>query len=253
MFGETKIKTSPLTNLTASGVHQPSKLLDLIDANNHIAEGGIKVARYLSHHFLHNIIESNPEKKNYGWDIFDGAQNIQNSGSIMSVAFTRFIVMPGAKNACSVFFKDIFKHKVTKFANSSAKKFGIYWGVPEMDQSLLKKNSKEFNGGTVISCMAGEIISLFHIFKIKAVLKAKWNVSLSLSVSSTNMLHLFKLFHSVRAMMRIIILAEMKTTATDKLMYDVLPGDGMLHKYLQRCKKHGRNLSHQIILCSSDI
>lgn len=257
IFGDgATITTSPLTNLMASGVHEPAALLDVVDSTGHMAQGGMKDARYLSQKFLLEMIKLDPNKRFIDLVTFDGAKNVQNAGEIMVKAYPRATVTHGAEHACSLFFTDIFKHPVLKLCISFAKKLrNIFGSVRHAPASIFKKNSSEFNNGILLKftkpseCrMAGEVISLLRLYRLKDALKATVTckpfvetgqfTDVSVIILGESFWDfIFKFCRSVYAMMRIIRLADMKKPAMDKLMYYVLQGDEMLNKYLPEATK----------------
>ena len=106
-FGDgATIKTVPLVNMMACGVHIPAAVLDVADCTDHVAEGGLKDATYLANLFLPLIVkleggENGKWKGMVDLLFFDGASNVKKSGRIIQGRHPNITLGHGAEHISS--------------------------------------------------------------------------------------------------------------------------------------------------------
>jgi hypothetical protein len=103
------IKTVPLINVLAAGVHNPGCVLDIVDCTEHMSEGGIKDADYISREMIPLMKSIDPEQKKIDLILFDGAGNVQKAGNIMSQYFPRATVSHCPAHVISLIFDKVIK------------------------------------------------------------------------------------------------------------------------------------------------
>ena len=114
IFGDgATIKSVPLMNVMAAGIHNPSALLDIVDCSGHLAKGGKKDARYIAQEVIQPLlarIESKSTTMASHVDLvwFDSASNVQNAGHILQQLHPRITVGHGAEHVVSLLFADCY-------------------------------------------------------------------------------------------------------------------------------------------------
>ena len=102
--GATVCKMS-LINIMASGVHERSAVLDIVDTTEHLGNGGTKNAEYIAELFVPHINEIDPKQIFVDTVFFDGASNVQKAGRILAEKFPSITVLHGAEHVVSLFFQ----------------------------------------------------------------------------------------------------------------------------------------------------
>ena len=74
------ISIVPLLNLLVSGKNLPVAVLELVDFQGHLADGGTKNATFICNRFLDHFKRIDPHKSIIDVIMFDGASNVQLSG-----------------------------------------------------------------------------------------------------------------------------------------------------------------------------
>ena len=103
------IMTQPMINILASGVHNYSALLDIVDCTGHVSKGKKKSAPYIANLFLPHMKRLEPTKVMIDLVTFDGASNVQLAGNILCVHYPRVSCVHGAEHVMSLFLGDVFK------------------------------------------------------------------------------------------------------------------------------------------------
>ena len=93
----------PLMNIMASGVHERSAVLDIVDTTDHLSEGGTKDSEYISDIFLPHINNIDPKKEFVDTVFFDGAANVQKAGRVLAEKIPAITVLHGAEHVVSLF------------------------------------------------------------------------------------------------------------------------------------------------------
>ena len=70
----------PLLKILVSGKNLPVALLELVDCQVHLADGGEKNGTFICNRFLEHIKIIDPHKSSTDVVMFDGASNVQLAG-----------------------------------------------------------------------------------------------------------------------------------------------------------------------------
>ena len=107
------VKRMPLTNILASGAYIHTAVLEINDASEHLAKGGIKDAKYISSLFEPHIEHfENIEPHSVDYCTFDGAANVQKAAAVLNAIYPRTVYTHGAEHVISLFFQDCFKSQL---------------------------------------------------------------------------------------------------------------------------------------------
>ena len=74
------IDKRPMINIMMASAYNPQALCDVIDCSDHMADGGIKDARFLSSKYIPVMQKFDPYGERYDTVVFDGASNVQRGG-----------------------------------------------------------------------------------------------------------------------------------------------------------------------------
>ncbi len=77
--GET-IDKRPMINVMTASAYNPQALCDVIDCSDHMADGDMKDAQYLSSKYIQVMQKLDPNGDRYNMVVFDGAFNVQKGG-----------------------------------------------------------------------------------------------------------------------------------------------------------------------------
>ena len=159
------VRTMPLTNILASGYHQKTIVLEIVDCTGHLAGGGKKDARFIAGLFKPHMDRIDPEKKFFDVVFFDGASNMQNAGTILQVSHPRLFVMHGVEHVVSLFFTDIMKLDPLKQMMKESRYIYRFFGGPRHGpHALLGVRSREFNCGRYIGFIRPSPTRMFGHF-----------------------------------------------------------------------------------------
>mmetsp|Transcript_13595 Transcript_13595/g.28714 ORF Transcript_13595/g.28714 Transcript_13595/m.28714 type:complete len:234 (-) Transcript_13595:83-784(-) len=84
-------------------------LMDVVDSTEHMANGGVKDAEYLTKQFIPVMQKIDPQYELFDMVAFDGAANVQKGGRAIAARFPRVIIIQGAGHVCSLFLAKTFK------------------------------------------------------------------------------------------------------------------------------------------------
>ena len=104
------VKKMALTNFMAAGAHISAATLEIHDSTKHLSDSKIKDGKHIAEIALPHIAKMENLVKDIS-DVcfFDGAGNVQNAGSIISVHYPRMMTLPGAEHVISLFARDVFQ------------------------------------------------------------------------------------------------------------------------------------------------
>ena len=109
--------------------------------------------------------------------LFDGASNVQNATKLASITYPRITVVHGAEHVVSLFFKDIFtKMPVFQYFLKWCRYiFGSTHHGPcaiFKKHSIMHKNHIYIGFIKISECrMAGELIGLLHLLRLRNILR----------------------------------------------------------------------------------
>ena len=157
IFGDgATIVKSPLVNILAAGVNNPSAMLDIVDCTKHCSAGFKKDARYLAGEFtpviekIHNATDTHGKKCKKAVQLitFDGAFNFQKAAKIIIQTFPWMTVIHGAEHAVSLFFSDLFeKVMVYRVLSTISKKVrDVFCSTRHVTGAMFREKSIEMNG-----------------------------------------------------------------------------------------------------------
>ena len=70
-------------------------VLELVDCQGHLADGGTKNASFICNKFLDHFKIINPHKSIIDVIMFDGASNVQLAGELLQIRYPKITVMRG--------------------------------------------------------------------------------------------------------------------------------------------------------------
>ena len=156
IFGDgATIVKSPLVNILASGVNNPSAMMDIVDCTHHCAKGYKKDAKFLASEFMPVIETIQGSVDTHGMKCrkcvqlitFDGAFNFQKAAKILTQTYPWMTVIHEVEHAVSLFFSDIFeKVMVYRVMSTIAKKIrDVFCSTRHVTGSMFKEKSIELN------------------------------------------------------------------------------------------------------------
>jgi len=239
VFGDgATIKSVPVINVLASGVNNPFALLDVSDCTDRAAQALKKDASYIAGlvdpliQKLEKEIDGNSAPHTVIVDLvyYDGARNVQTSGSILTAKHPRITVGHGAEHVVSLFFSDVFRRtKEYKLLSNFYKTCHNIWGgVRHAPTAIFKEHSRRHNGGVNLGfikpseCrMAGEHIALLRLLQLKDALKSTVTLAEFLALNNFKLVsavigndnfwkYLFVMCCALYATMRVLRLSDQK-------------------------------------------
>ena len=106
------ISRVPLLNILVSGGNLPVAVLELVDFQGHLSDGGIKNGTFIGNIFLDHFKIIDPHKSIKDVIMFDGASNVQLAGELLKIHYPKITVMRGVQHTVSLFFNDVSKTPV---------------------------------------------------------------------------------------------------------------------------------------------
>ena len=173
-----------MINIMASGVHERSAVLDIVETTNHLADGGTKNAEYIAELFVPHINEIDPKGMFVDSVFFDGASNVQKAGRILAAKFPSITVMHGAEHVLSLFFSNLGRKipMINQMIKIYRKLYSIFGsGSHHQPHAIFRKSStmhfRKFVGmiRAADTRMAGYFIAFARFLRLKTVLKQTIN------------------------------------------------------------------------------
>jgi hypothetical protein len=175
------IHKMPLLNMLASGVHENVAVLDIVDATEHIQQGGKKDAEYIASLFepyIEMFEKASPNSVDYL--SFDGAGNVQRAARILAAKYPRIICTHGAEHVVSLFFQDFFKLPLLSTLHKLERKiYAIFGsGACHGPHALFKRNCHLLHGKEIGlfrpagTRMAGNAIAMMRAHRLRNAIKA---------------------------------------------------------------------------------
>ena len=81
----------------------PVAVLEIVDCQGHLADGGQKFGSFICNQFLNHMIEIGLAKKLSGILMFDGASNVQLGVRLLKVHYPKLTVMRGVEHTVLLF------------------------------------------------------------------------------------------------------------------------------------------------------
>ena len=100
---------NPFSNVLSMSGDVPPTPVAVIDATEHMANGGKKDASYVARYMEEHILKLDPQKLFTILFLFDGAGNVQKGGDILEAIFPRATTIHGGEHVISLFFDDLSK------------------------------------------------------------------------------------------------------------------------------------------------
>ena len=137
----------PILNILVSGKNLPVSVLELVDLQGHLEDGGKKDGSFICTRFLEPIIKTDPHKSITYVFMFDGASGVQLAGELLKIHYPKVSVMRGVEHTVSLFFNDVFKIPVLNQMITAHKQiynlFGS--GIYQKPHYVFKSKSYEFH------------------------------------------------------------------------------------------------------------
>ena len=77
------------------------EVLELVDCQGHLADGGTKNATFICNRFLDHFKIIDPRKSIIDVIMFDGASNVQLAGELLQIRYPKITVMRGVEHTVS--------------------------------------------------------------------------------------------------------------------------------------------------------
>ena len=181
--GATVSKMS-LINIMASGVHERSAVLDIVDTTQHLSEGGVKDAEYIANLFVEHINEIDPQHMYVDSVFFDGAASVQKAGKILAVKFPSITVLHGEEHIVLLFFSDIAKRipAITQMISIYKKMYSVFGSGSYHSPHAFFRKTSQTHFGTYVGLiraadtrMAGYFMAFARFIRLKSVLRQTVN------------------------------------------------------------------------------
>ena len=104
----------PLLEILVSGQNLPVALLELVDFQSHLTDGGEKDGIFICNRFLEHMRKIDPHKSITDVVLFYGSSNVQLAGEMLKMYYSNISFMLGVENTVSLFFNDFSKIPVVK-------------------------------------------------------------------------------------------------------------------------------------------
>ena len=98
------ISRVPLLNILVSGKNLPVAVLELVDCQGHLVDGGTNNATFICTRFLDHFNKIDPHKSIIDAIMFDGASNVQLAGELFQICYPKITVMCGVEHTVYLFF-----------------------------------------------------------------------------------------------------------------------------------------------------
>ena len=89
------ISRVPLLNILFSGKNLPVSVLELVDCQVHLEDGGIKNGTFICNRFLDHFKIIDPHKSIINVIMFNGASNVQLAGELLKIHNPKITFMRG--------------------------------------------------------------------------------------------------------------------------------------------------------------
>jgi len=244
LFGDgATVKRMPLINILASGAHLPAAVLEIVNCQHHLAEGGKKSAEYIAELFKPHMERLDPHKQRVDLLYFDGASNVQKAGRILQEYYPRVTCLHGAEHVVSLIFQDICKMPEVKLLIHTYRKIYAWFGsgAHHKPYAAFKKHATKINRNKPIGLlraadtrMAGHIIALLRLLRLQKALVATVTDSTLVDLPAaervppafTNLFLDETFWNTIKALcralypvLRLLRLCDTKEPAMDKLYY----------------------------------
>ena len=103
----TTISRIPLLNLLVSGKKISVFVLELVDCQGHLADGGGKNGTLICNRFLDHFKRIDPHKSITDVIMFDRSSNVQLAGEFLKIHYPKITVMRGVEHTVSFFYNDV--------------------------------------------------------------------------------------------------------------------------------------------------
>ena len=84
-------------------------VLELVDLQVHLADGGTKNATFICNRFIDHFKRIYPYKSIIDVIMFDGASNVQLADELLKIRYPKITVMRGVEHTVYLFFNDVSK------------------------------------------------------------------------------------------------------------------------------------------------
>ena len=122
------ISIIPILEILVSIFNLPLSVLEIVDCQGHLGDGGEKGGTFICNIFLNHIRKIDPHKSITDIVMFDGASNFQLAGELLKIHYPKISVMRGVEHTVSLFFNYVSKipvlNKIITAHNSIYNLFG---------------------------------------------------------------------------------------------------------------------------------
>jgi hypothetical protein len=142
------VKKMPLINILVSGVEEQCACLEIVDATDHLIDGGTKDARFIAEKLLTHMNTLDKHQELFDAAYFDGASNVQKAGRVLAVHYPRLSVFHGAEHVVNLFFSDISQIPIIHALIVAYRQIqSLMGGSHHAPHALVGNQSKAFNNG----------------------------------------------------------------------------------------------------------
>ena len=155
-------------------------VLELVDCQGHLEDGGTKNATIICNIFLDHFKIIDTHKSIIDVIMCDGASNVQLAGELLQIRYPEITVMRGVEHTVSLFFNDVSKILVVNQMISAHKAvynlFGS--GIYHKPHSIFKSKSYDFHNRNIglfsgnDTRMAGYFIGMHRYLRTRKALLA---------------------------------------------------------------------------------
>ena len=91
--------------ILVSGKNIPVAVLELVDCQGHLADGGINNGNFICNRFLDHFKRIDPHKSITDVIMFGGSSNVELAGELLKIHYPMISAMRGVEHTVSLFFK----------------------------------------------------------------------------------------------------------------------------------------------------
>ena len=145
------ISRVPLLKILVLGKNLPASVLELVDCQGHLADGGKKNGIFICNIFLEHIERIDPHKSIKDDVMFDGASNVQLAGELLKIHYPKITIIRGVEHTVSLFFNDVFKIPVVnQMVTAHKAMYNLFGsGIYHKPHSIFKSKSYEFHNSNI--------------------------------------------------------------------------------------------------------
>ena len=137
--------------ILVSGKNIPVAVLEPVDCQGHLSDGGIKNGIFICNRFIEHIKIIDPHKSSTDVVMFDGASNVQLAGELSKIHYPKITVMHGFEHTVSLFLNDVYKIPFVNQRITAHKEIHNLFGssIYHKTSYIFKSKSYEFRDSNI--------------------------------------------------------------------------------------------------------